>query len=176
MIRKVFFSFRFQDDIFRVNQVRNMGQFETVNNFNDHAEYEKLKHQTDGVIKKWIDKQLHGASVTCVLIGTKTHTSKWVDYEIRKSIELGKGVFGIYIHNLKDQNGSYSQKGKNPIDKPYIRFITNRSFNTTTEEFFFTQNELQAYEPTHNSYITAYQSIKRNLVHWIENAAKQAGR
>ncbi|MEM8728219.1 MAG: TIR domain-containing protein, partial [Chlamydiota bacterium] len=68
MVRQVFFSFDY-DDIWVVNQIRNMGTFEKENQFLDHAEFEKLKRSDDKEIKIWIDKQMKGASVTCVLIG-----------------------------------------------------------------------------------------------------------
>tara|TARA_R110000744_G_scaffold355282_1_gene461798 strand:+ start:352 stop:582 length:231 start_codon:yes stop_codon:yes gene_type:complete len=76
MARKVFFSFKFKEDNWRVGQIRNIGQFEITNEFYDHAEYEKIKLQNEFTIKRWINKQLNGASVTCVLIGEKTHVSK----------------------------------------------------------------------------------------------------
>lgn len=37
-----------------------------------------------------------------VLIGEDTAKRKWVKYEIKKAWNEGKGVLGIYIHNLKD--------------------------------------------------------------------------
>jgi hypothetical protein len=155
MARKVFFSFKFKEDNWRVGQIRNIGQFEITNEFYDHAEYEKIKLQNEFTIKRWINKQLNGASVTCVLIGEKTHVSKWVDYEIRRSLELGKGVFGIYIHNLKDRFGNYSQSGSYP---------------------FSSNSPIKVYNPVSNHYMTAYESINNNLVDWVEAAAKQAGR
>ena len=72
-MRRVFFSFDW-DDVWRANQVRN--SWVTKDNyadagFADSAEIETLKKETDTAIKSWIDSQLNGTSVTCVLIGTK---------------------------------------------------------------------------------------------------------
>ena len=32
---------------------------------------------------------------------------------------MKKAMFGIYLHNLKDQNSKYSTQGKNPFDYVY---------------------------------------------------------
>lgn len=88
-MRRVFFSFDW-DDVWRVNQVRNMwvakGSYELAG-FVDVAKIEKVKRATDNAIKNWIGEQLEGTSVTCVLIGSYTHLSRWVKYEIEQSID-----------------------------------------------------------------------------------------
>ena len=50
------------------------------------------QEEGDAAIKAWIDQQLHGTSVTAVLIGSHTCSSKYVQYEIDKSIERGNGL------------------------------------------------------------------------------------
>ena len=88
-MRKVFFSFDW-DDVWRANQVRNSwvskGSY-TLAGFVDSANIEQVKRATDQAIKKWIDNQLEGTSVTCVLIGSQTSNSKWIKYEILESIK-----------------------------------------------------------------------------------------
>lgn len=115
-MRKVFFSFDW-DDVWRVNQVRNSWLTKGNSNagFADAAEIEKVKKRTGKEIRKWIDKQLNGKSVICVLIGSKTNKSKWVRYEIEKSIEQKKGLLGILIHDLKDVEGKTDKEGANPL-------------------------------------------------------------
>ncbi len=116
-MRKVFFSFDW-DNIWRVNQVRNSwvakGSYQNAG-FADKAEIEKIKLQTDVEIKKWINSQMHGTSVTCVLIGENTYKSKWVKYEIDQSIKKGNGILAVYIHSIKNANGKGSKRGKNPL-------------------------------------------------------------
>ena len=116
-MRRVFFSFDW-DDVWRVNQVRNswVTKGNSKAGFADAADIEKVKKRTDKEIQKWIDKQLQGKSVTCVLIGSKTNKSKWVKYEIKKSIEQKKGLLGILIHDLKDVGGRTDKEGANPLD------------------------------------------------------------
>lgn len=118
IMRRVFFSFDW-DDVWRVNQVRNSwvtkGNY-TIAGFVDAAEIEKVRNQTDKEIQKWIDRQMQGTSVTCILIGGKTDESKWVKYEIEKSIEQKKGLLGVLIHDLKDVHGRTDKEGANPLD------------------------------------------------------------
>ncbi len=101
MARRAFFSFHYEKDIFRVSQVRNSGMTKggyQQSGFIDHADWEQLKRQGDAAIKRWINSQLDGATVTVVLIGSETADRPWVNYEIRRSHELGMGLLGIHIH------------------------------------------------------------------------------
>ena len=51
-----------------------------------------------------------------VLIGSQTANRKWVNYEIGKAWDDKKGLLGIYIHRLLNQDSTVStQKGKNPF-------------------------------------------------------------
>jgi hypothetical protein len=47
--------------------------------------------------------EMHDTSVTVVLIGDKTHTSRWVDWEIEESVGRGNGLLGI---KLKGKSGA----------------------------------------------------------------------
>ena len=119
-MRKVFFSFDW-DDVWQANQVRNSwvakGGY-TNAGFVDKAEIEQLKRSSDRGIKKWINEQLQGTSVTCVLIGKDTDKSRWVKYEIEESIKKENGILGVIISGLKDNQGETSGKVANPLS-PY---------------------------------------------------------
>lgn len=56
-----------------------------------------VKSRDPAYIRHCIEEKMRGTSVTVVLIGSRTHTSEWVDYEIRRSIEDGKGLLGIRL-------------------------------------------------------------------------------
>ncbi|WAM22797.1 MAG: TIR domain-containing protein, partial (plasmid) [Candidatus Methanoperedens sp.] len=108
MARKVFFSFHYKKDNWRAGQVRNSWVTKPDRDsagFWDSAEWENVKRQGDVAVKRWIDRQLEGTSVTVVLIGSQTASRKWIRYEIQKSYEKGNGIVGIRIHQNKDQNG-----------------------------------------------------------------------
>lgn len=106
MARRVFFSFHYDNDIWRANQVRNCNVVAgtDVAGFFDHSEYEEAKKKGKDAIKRMILKNLEGTSVTVVLIGTETANRPWVKFEVEESIKRKNGLLGIYIQHLKDQN------------------------------------------------------------------------
>ncbi len=120
MPRKVFFSFHYEFDIFRVSQIRNsnvvISKF-TQSSFLDHADWETVKRGGQSSIKNWIDNQIEGSTVTCVLIGSHTNNREWVHYEIKKSIERKNAILGVQIHNMRSINGATSYLGVNPFTR-----------------------------------------------------------
>jgi MTH538 TIR-like domain (DUF1863) len=126
MARRVFFSFHFDRDNWRVAKVRNSQVVSGYdkNPFYDKAEWEAIKQKGDTAIRNWVDEQLKGTSVTVVLIGKETSTRRWVKYEIEKSIEDEKGLIGIDISKITDRDGETDDTGENPLpaDYPYYRW------------------------------------------------------
>lgn len=116
MARRVFFSFHYQNDVWRANQIRNLdivvGQ--AAAGFQDASLWEATKLKGDDALKKLINDGLSGTTVTVVLIGEKTAQRKWIKYEIAQSIARGNGLLGVFIHNRKDQNGNTSARGAIP--------------------------------------------------------------
>ncbi|MDH1341352.1 TIR domain-containing protein [Ectopseudomonas oleovorans] len=106
MARKVFFSFQYED-VHRAMNVRNSNVIaaDTKVGFIDKADFEAVERKGDAAIKKWIDDQLHGTSVTVVLVGATTDKSKWVKYEIEQSLVRGNGILTIDISKIADLNG-----------------------------------------------------------------------
>ncbi len=111
MARKVFFSFKYED-VSRAMVVRNswVTQGTQAAGFIDKADFEKVKRQGDLAIQNWIDKQLEGTSVTVVLVGAKTCSSRWVKYEIEQSIARGNGLLGVDISKIKDLQGRTTER------------------------------------------------------------------
>lgn len=111
MARRVFFSFKYKD-VSRAMVVRNswVTQGREAAGFVDKAEFEKIKKQGDQAIRDWITKQLEGTSVTVVLVGEKTCTSRWVKYEIEQSKKRGNGLLGVDISKIKDLQGNTSER------------------------------------------------------------------
>ncbi|MEA3364703.1 MAG: TIR domain-containing protein [Candidatus Hydrogenedentes bacterium] len=115
MARRVFFSFHYKPDNWRASQVRNMGVIEGNRPCSDN-DWETIAKGGDEKIKKWIAEQMDGKSCAVVLIGTNTSGRKWINHEIVKAWDDGKGVVGIHIHGLKDKDEKVSTKGSNPFD------------------------------------------------------------
>ncbi|KAA2283473.1 TIR domain-containing protein [Arenimonas fontis] len=163
MTRKVFFSFHYDRDIRRIVQVRNSwvvrAERETQP-FVDKAEWESIKRSGKESIARWIDKQLDGTSVTVVLIGAETYEREWVRYEIKRSYELGKGMLGVYIHNIKDPQLGMDKKGKNPFEYWSIK-----------------QNGQDIpLSRLYKTYDWVNDDGYSNFSNWIEAAAKASGR
>jgi MTH538 TIR-like domain (DUF1863) len=117
MARRVFFSFEYSD-VSRAMVVRNswVTQGREAAGFIDAADFEELERQGDAAIKAWIDRQLQGTSVTVVLVGSATCTSRWVDYEIEQSKARGNGLLGIDVSKIKDFNGNTTERcGRIPV-------------------------------------------------------------
>jgi MTH538 TIR-like domain (DUF1863) len=112
MTRRVFFSFKYKPDVGRSMVVRNswVTQGREAAGFIDAAAFEAVKRQGDAAIKAWIDGQLKNTSVTAVLVGAKTCSSRWVKYEIEQSIARGNGLLGIDISKIQDFQGNTSDR------------------------------------------------------------------
>ena len=163
MARRVFFSFHYERDVWRASQVRNSWVTKPdreAAGFWDAAAWEEVKKKGDGAIKRWINKQLEGTSVTVVLIGAETSERKYVIYEIKQSYKKGNGLLGIYIHKLKDKDGKVDYKGKNPFDNLYIERNGRKVY-------------LSEIYPT---YDWVDDDGYNNFGDWVEKAAKKAGR
>lgn len=126
MARKVFFSFKYED-VSRAMIVRNswVTQGKESAGFIDKADFEAVKKKGNQAIKNWIDNQLEGTSVTVVLVGEKTCSSKWVKYEIEQSIKRGNGLLGIDISKIPDFQKNTSERC-GQIPKGYDFYLWNK--------------------------------------------------
>jgi len=127
MAHRTFFSFYYDEDIWRASNVRNSGALNTEDiEFIDASLWEEAETKGADAIKKLIDAALAKSTVTCVLIGTNTASRRWVKYEISESERLGKGLFGIHVYRIKDRNGNESEQGANPLPAGYPVYLWNK--------------------------------------------------
>lgn len=164
--RQVFFSFKYVDDFARVNQIRHMGAIEGDSIVSDN-EWEEVK-QSPYKIKQWIHKQMEMRSCVIVCIGENTDASYYCNYEIEYAWKQGKGIVGIYIHNLNDLKNQKSHRGNNPFG--------NFKLMIEGKEVFLSRI-LTAHDPVvklnqDKDNLTSYQDIKDHLEEWIEDAIK----
>jgi MTH538 TIR-like domain (DUF1863) len=153
MARYVFFSFHYQRDIVRVNQIRNLPEIidESAAGFKDSSLWEEAKKKSDDAVKKLIDAGLSGTTVTVVCIGNRTAGRKFINYEIQKSIDRGNGILGVQIHHLKNFAGETDSPGEIPaLLKPSL----------------FREHEYSIYKYVDHTRLKA----------WIDAAAKAAGK
>jgi hypothetical protein len=121
MARRTFFSFHYERDVSRASVVRNSSMTkDTIDpEWIEAGIWEDAKTHGDAAIRKLISDALKNTTVTAVLIGAKTSERKWVKEEITQSEGRGNGIFGIYIHNIKDFNGNKDDRGVNPLPSKY---------------------------------------------------------
>jgi hypothetical protein len=94
-----------------------------------------------------------------VLIGSSTAGRKWINYEIVKGWDGGKGVVGVYVHNLQDSSKQQAIKGTNPFDR--IRYGDTGKMLSSI---------VKAYDPPYFASKDVYDYICKNLSAWVEEA------
>ncbi len=157
MTRKVFFSFHFDNDVFRTQQIRNIGAFEGNQPISAN-DWETIKRGGAPAIERWINQAMGRCDCAIVLIGRETHNRPWVIEEIKKAWQNGKGLFGIYIHNLNCPRNGRDTIGINPFDKLTLPNGTRLS------------SVIKCYNP---SLQNAYGDITTNISNWVEIAMNE---
>src|SRR3990172_889113 len=116
MVRCFFFSFHYQRDIWRVNQIRNIPNVTgcAAAGFQDASMWEEAKKKGDAAVKALINKGLENTTVTVVCVGYKTAGRMYINYEIDQSIARGNGIVAVQIHHLKDKGGNTDPAGAIP--------------------------------------------------------------
>lgn len=154
----VFYSFHFENDVFRVQMIRNMGVVDgdepvSVN------DWEQIRRRGSASIAKWIDDNMAYRRCVVVLIGEETANRPWVKYEIVKAWNDQRALFGIHIHNLKDLRTGTCRKGANP-------FSTIQLDNGRLMSDYITCHDPNA--------MYAYDEINSRLSEWVDTAIVQA--
>lgn len=162
MARRTFFSFHYENDVSRANVVRNswVTKDREAAGFVDAAAFEEVKKKGEAAIKKWIDDQLSGTSVTVVLIGTETSSRPYIKYELEQSWKKGNGILAVKVNNIKDLKSNRSVAG-------------DTSFGAI---FTTTKDNKQFFNQRFKTYDWAGDDGYANLGTWIEDAAKAAGK
>lgn len=156
MAKKIFYSFHFDNDVMRVQQIRNIGAIEG-NQPVTAQKWEEVKRNGDAAVEQWIEENMNGKSCVVVLIGEETANRKWVRHEIIKGWNSGKGVLGIYIHNINCARNGRCRKGSNPFDN--IVFDDGRKLSSV----------VTCYDP---SSLNAYSEISQGIESWIDAAVR----
>src|SRR4030042_6102591 len=156
MAHRVFYSFHYKPDNWRASQVRSMGVIEGNRPCSDN-DWESITKGGDDKIKKWIADQMDGKSCVVVLIGANTAGRKWINHEIIKGWDDGKGVVGVFIHYLQNSNQEQSSKGANPF--------ASIGYGNPGQML---SSIVKAYDPPYSTSKYVYDHIKLNLADWVE--------
>lgn len=94
--RNTFLSFD-SDDINEVNLLRG----HAINDrseieFIDRSVKQPFNSKDDEYTKKKISERIRQCSLTVVYVSEKTRASDWVDWEVKKSLQLGKKVIAVH--------------------------------------------------------------------------------
>jgi hypothetical protein len=200
--RRVFFSFHYQNDINRVNVVRQSWRFRPGDetqpaDWFDSSLWESTKRSGTAALKRLINNGMDNTSVTCVLAGADTWRRPWVRYEIAYALARGNGLFGIYIEGVQCMQKGFCTRGNNPFDhlglswgqddKAYIW----EKFGGKWRKYAFLadsvkwpkwlpnvadRNYVMPLSAAVKMYDYAVQDGYANLTNWANVAAVQAGR
>lgn len=94
--KHIFISFA-HEDLNNINLLR--GQAKNDNNdldFSDYSVKEPFDSKNADYIKRKITEKIEKTSVTLVYITKESAKSKWVKWEVEKSLKMGKGVVAVY--------------------------------------------------------------------------------
>ena len=153
--RQIFYSFHFNNDVMRVQQIRNIGAIDGNAPVAPNT-WEEIKRKGDVAIEKWIDDNMKYKSCVVVLVGSETASRKWVKYEIKKAWQEGKGLVGIYIHNINCPRNGRCRQGENPFSQFKVG-------NLNLSEIVTCHNPASW---------DAYNDIQTSIEGWIEEAIK----
>lgn len=157
----VFFSFHYERDYWRVQQILNMGALEGQTILKPQ-DWEAVKKQGDSAVQDWIDGQMKYKTAVVVLIGSKTADRKWVRYEITKAWDGSKPLVGIRIHGLADRDGYTDSSGQNPFER--VKLKNGK----------YVSDYVPVYNPSGLTSKDVYANIKKNLESWVASAVKRS--
>ena len=94
--KNVFISFAFED-IDEVNLLRGQAKNDKLDlEFNDRSVHEPYESEKAEYIRQRLIGRINQSSTTIVYLSADTASSKWVKWEVEKSLELGKRVIGVF--------------------------------------------------------------------------------
>lgn len=156
--RTVFYSFHYQEDAWRVQQICKINALEGQPILNSQ-DWEAVKRRGDQAIMNWINQQMAYKRAVVVLVGEKTASRPWVQYEIKKAWREKKPLVGIRIHGLSDNYGNTTSPGANPFQ----------------QVLGYNHNHIQLHDPTayssHGRIDTkqTHANIANNIQHWVDS-------
>src|SRR4051794_11867492 len=97
MKRRVFISYQHEDQL-KAKGFNLMSYSKNVDlEFTGRHLLDPVKSSDTDYIRRKVEEQLKGSSVTVVLIGKQTAQSGWVSREIEWSLDKGNGLVGIKL-------------------------------------------------------------------------------
>lgn len=158
MTQSIFFSFQYNPDNWRVQQVMNMGAVSGGSAFSPQ-DWESVRFRTDAAIEQWIHRQMNYTKAVIVLVGATTSQSRWVKHEIIKAWNDKRPLLGVRIHGLRDKDGCTASYGADPFAS-----ISIKSGGTMADH-------VKLINPVGGDSKAVYRDIENNLECWVNNRA-----
>lgn len=137
LARNVYFSFDYNRDVHRVNQIRNMSgiQARSAAGFTDATFWNDALKKGDSHIAQIIQEGLKNTVATIVCIGATTAQNKYVEYEINQSLKRGNAIIAITIHHLPNDQMKPDTHGAKPYSIeingiPVYKYADHKSLYT----------------------------------------------
>ena len=87
-----------------------------MRSFCDSSIWEKREIEGEDALKRLMREAIEYTSVVCVLVGEYTWASRWVKYEIARSVIDGRGLLAIHINSLNHHRRRQPDpRGFNPL-------------------------------------------------------------
>lgn len=161
MAKSVFYSFHYDRDAWRVQQIINMGVLENQQILSAQ-DWESVKQQGDAAIEDWIDDQMAYKRAVVVLVGAQTASRRWVRYEIAKAWDDKRPLVGVRIHGLADSNGNTDSWGADPFANVQLK-------GGGTVADYVTLHNPSGYDSK-----SIHADIAANLETWVDSAYRRS--
>lgn len=74
-----------------------------IRNFSvDSTNHKDGRKPADRTVERLLKMRMKWSKTFICLIGPRTHTRKWVDFEIKQAHAQGKRIIGVYTHGSKE--------------------------------------------------------------------------
>jgi hypothetical protein len=103
-VKNVFIS-HFNEDEDHINRLKNLlskNGYILRNSSIDSTKPNDAKNTE--YIKKLLTSGIKWAGTTIILIGPKTHTRPWINWEIKQSLKQGNRIIGVFINGASDSD------------------------------------------------------------------------
>lgn len=98
MAKKIFISYDYNNDRIYKNMLVAWDKNKEFDfNFYDQSVDVSVNSYDAAVIRRVISSKINNSTNFLCIVGTDTHKSRWVEWEIRKAIELNKKIVAVKI-------------------------------------------------------------------------------
>jgi hypothetical protein len=119
-VRRVYFSLNYEHDLKRVQKIRLPANIiaGSAGGLSGPDGWQKITRRGPMAVRGVIDDALSNTVATVVCIGSRSIGSRYLDYELERSLDRGNALLGLRIGGIPDEYGQLDEGGQVP---PTIR-------------------------------------------------------